>query len=121
MSTKTIKLSKDITVGLKVKTLVKIGLMAGNVQNNAEKLGNIVGGLKTGDIMTLISTLSDINQEKLNETEIGEIIENSTSAQVDKAYDDLLDFFENSPLTSKNAHMIIQQMDEAMKSKKANK
>lgn len=118
---KDIKLGKSkVTISLKVGDLPKIGLMVGDMKNNLNVLGNILAGLNSGDIMVLLDVLHMLSDDGVTDDAVNEMVEDAPAKDVETAYDTLLDFFEKSPLTSKQAKIIDktikEKMQEAMES-----
>lgn len=118
---KDIKLGKSkVTISLKVGDLPKIGLMVGDMKNNLNVLGNILAGLNSGDIMALLDVLHMLSDDGVTDDAVNEMVEDAPAKDIETAYDTLLDFFEKSPLTSKQAKMIDktikEKMQEAMES-----
>ena len=102
-----IKLGKSkVKIKLKVEDLPKLGLMVGDLENNANVLGNILGGVASGDILALLDVLHTLSDNGVTDEAINEMVEDATPDDVEKAYTAVSDFFEKSPLTSKNAKLI---------------
>lgn len=113
---KDIKLGKSkVTISLKVGDLPKIGLMVGDMKNNLNVLGNMLAGLNSGDIMALLDVLHMFSDDGVTDEAVNEMVEDAPAKDVETAYDTVLDFFEKSPLTSKQAKMINKTIKEKMK------
>lgn len=80
--------------------------MVGDLENNANVLGNILGGVASGDILALLDVLHTLSDDGVTDEAVNEMVEDATPADVEKAYAAVSDFFEKSPLTSKNAKLI---------------
>ena len=113
---KDIKLGDNkVTISLKVADLVNLGMMVGDVENNANVLGQILGGINSGDVLALLDVLKQLSPKGVTDKAIDEMVENAPVDDVNKAYDEVADFFEKSPLTSKQAKTINKAMKEQMK------
>lgn len=103
-----------ISISLKVKDLVNLGMMVGDVENNANVLGQILGGINSGDILALLDVLKQLSPKGVADKAVDEMVENAPAEDVEKAYTEVADFFEKSPLTSKQAKTINKAMKEQM-------
>lgn len=102
--------NRKFNLEMKIKDLASFGLVIGNSKGNQPILANLVSGLASGDVFVLLDFLTTAKSIGLSLDEATELIENSTAEEVEKAMEDIITFFENSPLLSKETKTITVPM-----------